>query len=210
VTISVGILPYGAPACKAFLKEPEGAEEEHLLPRSHTESRAHVGATGPFDPFGWVECCYNTPTRSQQESMVDLLTHGGHNMPTPGKTHATQHIGATILVVMMEVDPAHEDDFNRWYNEEHLPERLEIPGYVSARRFKLAEGEGVLQYLCIWELEDGSPLHSEAYKAQQRRPSELRDHVHTYIKQRMRGLYTQIYPPVGAFEDHSGFHPERQ
>jgi hypothetical protein len=24
----------------------------------------------------------------------------------------------------------------------------------------------------------------------------------------MRGLYTQIYPSVGAFEDHSGFHPE--
>jgi hypothetical protein len=26
----------------------------------------------------------------------------------------------------------------------------------------------------------------------------------------MRGLYRQIYPPVGAFEDHTGFHPERQ
>ena len=35
-------------------------------------------------------------------------------MPTPGKAHPTQHIGGTILVVMMEVDPAHEDEFNRW------------------------------------------------------------------------------------------------
>ena len=96
-------------------------------------------------------------------------------MPTPDKTYPTQHIGGTILVVMMEVDPEHEDDFNRWYNDEHLPERLEIPGYVSARRFKLEEGDGVLKYLCIWELEDGSPLHSEAYKAQQRRPSEQCD-----------------------------------
>ena len=34
--------------------------------------------------------------------------------------------------------------------------RLEIPGYVSARRFKLEEGNGVLKYLCIWELEDPS------------------------------------------------------
>jgi hypothetical protein len=110
----------------------------------------------------------------------------------------------------MEVDPQHEAEFNRWYDEEHLPERLEIPGYISARRFKLVEGNGVLTYLCIWELEDGSPLHSEAYQAQQRRPSALRDRAHAVIKQRMRGLYTQIYPPVGAFEDHSGFHPERQ
>ena len=121
----------------------------------------------------------------------------------------SQHIGGTILVVMMDVDPEHEEEFNRWYNEEHLTERLEIPGYVSARRFKLEEGEGVLKYLCIWELEDGSPLQSEEYRAQQQRPSELRDRVHTYIKQRARGLYKQIYPLEGSFEDHSGFRPER-
>ena len=83
-------------------------------------------------------------------------------------------------------------------------------GTVHARRFKLEEGEGVLTYLCIWELENGSPLHSDAYKAQRRRPSALRDRAYTHITQRMRGLYKQIYPSVGAFEDHSGFHPERQ
>ena len=131
-------------------------------------------------------------------------------MTVQSDKHSTQHIGGTILVVMMEVDPEHDEEFNRWYNEEHLLERLEIPGYISARRFKLEEGEGVLKYLCIWELEDASPLQSEEYKAQQRRPSELRDRAHSYIKQRARGLYKQIYPVMGAFEDHSGFHPERQ
>ena len=110
---------------------------------------------------------------------------------------------------MMDVEPEHEEEFNRWYDDEHLPERLEIPGYVSARRFKLEDGEGVLKYLCIWELEDGSPLESEEYKAQRRRPSELRDRALSYVTQRARGLYKQITPQVGAFEDHSGFHPER-
>ncbi len=124
-------------------------------------------------------------------------------------SHPVQHIGGTVLVVMMDVDPEHEAEFNRWYDGEHLPERLEIPGYVSARRFKLEEGEGVLKYLCIWELEDGSPLQSEEYKAQRARPSELRERANEYIKDRARGLYKQIYPAVGAFEDHSGYHPER-
>ena len=123
--------------------------------------------------------------------------------------HASQNIGGTILVVMMDVDPEHEDEFNEWYNDEHLPERLEIPGYVSARRFKLEEGEGVLRYLCIWELEDGSPLQSEQYKAQRARPSQLRDRANVHIRQRMRGLYKQIYPLTGAFEDHSGYYPEQ-
>ncbi len=125
-------------------------------------------------------------------------------------SHQVQHIGGTVLVVMMDVEPEHEAEFNRWYDEEHLPERLEIPGYVSARRFKLEEGEGVLKYLCIWELEDGSPLQSAEYQAQRERPSELRDRALSYVKQRARGLFKQITPVVGAFEDHSGFHPERQ
>ncbi len=126
------------------------------------------------------------------------------------KERPVQHIGGTVLVVMMDVDPEHEEEFNRWYDDEHLPERLEISGYVSARRFKLQDGEGVLKYLCIWELEDGSPLESEEYKAQRERPSELRDRAQSYVTQRARGLYKQITPQVGAFEDHSGFHPERQ
>ena len=130
-------------------------------------------------------------------------------MARQNKKHASQPIGGTIMVVMMEVEPEWEEEFNRWYNEEHLPERLEIPGYVSARRFKLEDGEGVLKYLCIWELEDGTPLQSQEYRAQNLRPSELRDRVHDHITQRFRGLYTQIYPPVGVFEDHSGFHSER-
>ena len=32
--------------------------------------------------------------------------------------YPTQHIGATIMVVMMEVDPEDEEVFNRWYDEE--------------------------------------------------------------------------------------------
>src|SRR5262245_53793501 len=119
-------------------------------------------------------------------------------------THPIQHIGGTILLVMMDVEEGHEAEFDRWYNEEHLPERMEIPGYVSARRFKLEEGNGVLKYLCIWEMEDGSPLQSEMYKSQRARPSWIREEANKYITQRARGLYKQIYPAEGAFEDHSG------
>ena len=120
----------------------------------------------------------------------------------------SQHIGNTILVVMMDVESGHEAEFDRWYNEEHLPERLEIPGYVSARRFKLEEGNGVLKYLCIWELQDESPLESDQYKMQRARPSKIRDEANKYITQRARGLYKQIYPLEGAFEDPTGSYPE--
>ena len=123
--------------------------------------------------------------------------------------YPTQHIGGTIMVVMMQVDPEHEAEFNRWYDEEHLLERLEIPGYISARRFKLEEGtDGMLNFLCIWELEDASPLQSEMYQQQRARMTDLHRRANEVIKARARGIYHQIYPPAGAFEDHSGFHPE--
>lgn len=33
-----------------------------------------------------------------------------------------------LLVVMADVDPEHEEDLNGWYNEEHLPALLKVPG----------------------------------------------------------------------------------
>ena len=125
-------------------------------------------------------------------------------------SHATQPIGNTVLVVTMDVDPEDEAEFNKWYNEQHLPERMEIPGYVSARRFRLEEGDGALKYLCIWEMEDGSPLQSKMYQEQNADPTALYLRVNQTIKARTRGLYRQIFPEVGAFEDRSGFHPRHQ
>lgn len=124
--------------------------------------------------------------------------------------HPTIPVGTTVLVVTMDVDPEDEAEFNKWYNEQHLPERMEIPGYVSARRFKLEEGDGALTYLCIWELEDGSPLQSQMYQEQNADPTALYLRVNQTIKARTRGLYRQIFPETGAFEDRSGFHPRHQ
>ena len=124
--------------------------------------------------------------------------------------HPTMPIGHTVLVVTMDVDPEDEAEFNKWYNEQHLPERMEIPGYVSARRFKLEEGDGALTYLCIWELEDGSPLQSQMYREQNADPTALYLRVNKTIKARTRGRYRQIYPETGAFQDHTGFHPRHQ
>ena len=120
------------------------------------------------------------------------------------------HVGNTVLVVTMDVDEADESEFNEWYNEQHLPERMAIPGYVSARRFKLENGNNALKYLCIWEMVDGSPLQSEMYKDQNAHPTELYLRVNKTIKLRTRGLYHQVYPEAGtSFEARSGFHGER-
>ena len=44
-----------------------------------------------------------------------------------------------LLVVDIEVDAAREDEFNRWYDEEHIPEKRRSEGFYSARRSSYAD-----------------------------------------------------------------------
>ena len=68
-----------------------------------------------------------------------------------------------LLLTMTEPPPAIEDEFNAWYESEHLPERLAITGFRSARRWvaDVAPGEG--KYLATYELESAAVLASPQY-----------------------------------------------
>jgi len=44
----------------------------------------------------------------------------------------------TYLVLTNAV-PGREEEFNRWYTEQHLPDVLRVPGVVSAQRFSRTE-----------------------------------------------------------------------
>src|SRR3972149_3409439 len=48
---------------------------------------------------------------------------------------------ATVLfVVKATIRPDQEEAFNRWYNEENVPQFLQWPGAVRAPRYKALEG----------------------------------------------------------------------
>ena len=67
-----------------------------------------------------------------------------------------------LLLFMTDIDPAHEDEFNRWYEEEHLGERMAILGFLSARRFQAVQGPP--KYLAIYDLESPDVLASAPYR----------------------------------------------
>lgn len=66
-----------------------------------------------------------------------------------------------LLLFMTDIDPALEDEFNRWYEEEHLPERQTMAGFLSARRFRAVEGGP--KYLALYDLESPAVLQSAPY-----------------------------------------------
>ena len=103
---------------------------------------------------------------------------------------------AALLLVMIDVDPAHEDDFIRWYNEEHFPERVGLPGFLSAKRSRLASEDGP-KYLALYELESAEALETPEYRALVEPPSEWTRRVEATFTSRLRAVYTDITPSVG-------------
>jgi hypothetical protein len=68
------------------------------------------------------------------------------------------------LCIWTDVDPAFERDFNRWYDREHMQERLAIPGFVSARRFR-AIGECPRPWLALYCTQSLEVFRSDAYRS---------------------------------------------
>lgn len=69
-------------------------------------------------------------------------------------------MGIHRLIVFTEPTPGRDDEYNRWYDEVHLREVLEVEGFVSAQRFALADaqiGGGDAappgRYLAIYDVE---------------------------------------------------------
>lgn len=60
------------------------------------------------------------------------------------------------LVVMSNPVPGREADYEAWYQDSHLQQMIEVPGVVSAQRFRPAEVLSVrdpVKFLTIYEVE---------------------------------------------------------
>lgn len=73
--------------------------------------------------------------------------------------HQGQTKGA--LLALFDPAPMYEEEFNDWYDLEHIPERLPIPGFGTTRRW-VAVSEGP-RYLTTYELADLGVLKSPEY-----------------------------------------------
>ena len=78
--------------------------------------------------------------------------------------------GKGMLLTSMDIDPTHEADFNRWYDREHLIERVAIDGFLEARRYIAHQGSP--KYLCLYSTETFEVLDSPAYRAALMNPTE--------------------------------------
>jgi len=69
-----------------------------------------------------------------------------------------------FLLVLMQPPSTIEEEFNAWYDTEHVPERLSVPGVETAIRFCSTTGAAP-KYLAMYDLAAESVLDTEAYKS---------------------------------------------
>lgn len=72
---------------------------------------------------------------------------------------------AGVLFVASDVDAAHDLDYNRWYDREHVLERVGIPGFTSGTRYVAIDAPK--RYLGLYHTESlevfGSPAYRQAF-----------------------------------------------
>jgi hypothetical protein len=68
-----------------------------------------------------------------------------------------------ILIAAMDFSAAPEDEFHDWYDLEHIPERLRIPGFINAQRW--IGSKNATQSVATYDLDNVGVLKSESYLA---------------------------------------------
>ena len=100
--------------------------------------------------------------------------------------------GRGIFMVYVDIDAQHVQEFNKWYNEEHLPELLSVPGILSAARYEAVKGGP--QYLACYELESVAVMQTPAFTNRPRTPWGQKVSTSVIGKNLTRSVGEQIYP----------------
>ena len=102
--------------------------------------------------------------------------------------------GSALLMVWADVPADREPDFNRWYNEEHIAERMSVPGFLGAARYEAVKGGP--KHLACYELEDVAVLDSAEYRRVSENPTEWtrRCSPQAIGTTSIRNVYAMIHP----------------
>ena len=74
-----------------------------------------------------------------------------------------------LLAVWNDIAAQDEAEFNAWYAEEHVPERLGVPGIRNARRYR--DCAAPLSYAAFYDTDSIATLASPEYLAQLAHPT---------------------------------------
>jgi hypothetical protein len=99
--------------------------------------------------------------------------------------------GTGLLVVWTDIAPEAEAEFNEWYNKEHVPQIVGIPGVLSGRRYQATEGEP--KYMAIYEMADENVWNSKAFMEVRENPTQWSKKIIPLFRNTQIGVFRRIF-----------------
>ncbi len=122
--------------------------------------------------------------------MCKLLLRFEGTQLAPGDSAAPSNAGG-LLLNAMNVTADAEEEFNAWYDEEHLPALAAVPGTIAARRYLSTEaGGGTHKYVAIYHLDKPEVTLSGAWREAVETPWS--DRIRPHFRDRLR-IVTRRY-----------------
>lgn len=100
--------------------------------------------------------------------------------------------GTGLMMVWCEVPAEVEEEFNQWYNTEHLQELLSVPGVLNAARYE-ATSSGP-KHLAMYELESADVINTDAFKNRPPTPWGQRVGPRAVATTVINNVYQMIHP----------------
>ena len=87
-----------------------------------------------------------------------------------------------MYLVQMDIPGELEDEFNRIYDTQHVPNIISAPGVSGCTRYRLeaTDVEGVARYAALYEIDAPDVPQSDGWKAESDKgdwPSKIRPHT---------------------------------
>lgn len=103
-----------------------------------------------------------------------------------------------LMLNMASVEPGQEEQFNRWYHEEHIPDvQRRFPQITKVRRYRATDGQEP-RYLVVYEYDVASEEElnrlASPEDALRRELWKIYDEAMGSFAQRSRRSFWQIYP----------------
>ncbi len=94
-----------------------------------------------------------------------------------------------LLLAAIDIALEHADEFDRWYDEEHIPERAAVPGISGIRRWRLLEGD-LPASLVTYEVASAEVITSGAYaRLKERGDTPWTQRLRPHFQRMVRGVF---------------------
>lgn len=97
-----------------------------------------------------------------------------------------------MFTVQAAIELGREEEFERWYQEEHLPEAAQLPGCVGAARYRVRAGDVSHQHMAMYAFESEAQLNAALESDHFRELVWRFDEAVGAFSTRTRGLYIRV------------------